>query len=289
MKPGFLGIGAQKCASTWIYRVLEAHPDTCMSSPKELDFFSYHYHFGFNWYESHFLDCGSALIAGDNSPSYFCDPLAAERAFAYNPDFKVVVALRDPIKRMYSNHLHEIRLGHIDDGMTFETGLQNNPMYIEQSRYGHHLAFWFKAFPKAQILVLFQEDIQRDPEGEASKLLSFLGLDPMSNVSAVKKRSNSSEVPRYGWLESLFRGVGKLLRKCGLSRFADEVRAISWVDCLRRKNRVHLSDNTPPMDPETEEKLVSLLEEDSRQLSKLLDGARLPWSYRYPGINSKLA
>lgn len=39
MKPGFIGIGAQKCASSWIYDILLDHPEVSMSEKKELDFF----------------------------------------------------------------------------------------------------------------------------------------------------------------------------------------------------------------------------------------------------------
>lgn len=40
LKCDFIGIGVQKSATTWVYRVLEDHPNVQVSFPKELDFFS---------------------------------------------------------------------------------------------------------------------------------------------------------------------------------------------------------------------------------------------------------
>lgn len=281
MKPNLLGIGAQKCASTWVYRVLEEHPDVCMSDPKELDFFSFHYHFGFRWYESHFTAVKPVRIAGEISPSYLCDAMAAERAFAYNPGFRVVVTLRDPVERMFSNHLHEIRLGHIGSGTTFEEGLENNPMYFEQSRYGHYLSSWFRVFPREQILVLFQEEVEKNPLQQAERLESFLGLSHPDERSAVGRRSNRSEAARLAWLESLFKGAGKMMRRIGLAPLVDRLRAMSWVDSLRQKNKVHLSGQVPQMLPETREKLIGMLEKDVSELSQLLGDQTLPWLSRY--------
>ena len=110
-KVDFVGIGAQKCATSWIYNALKEHPDVYVSDPKELDFFSCHYNLGFFWYDQHFRDAGNAGVAGEISPSYLCDLSAPERAFEYNSRLKVIVVLREPVERAYSNHLHEVRSG----------------------------------------------------------------------------------------------------------------------------------------------------------------------------------
>ena len=83
MQPNFLGLGAQKCASSWIHKILEDHPDVFVSQPKELDFFTNYFNRGYTWYERHFNGAGSAKAIGEVSPSYFCDPLAPERIRRY--------------------------------------------------------------------------------------------------------------------------------------------------------------------------------------------------------------
>jgi len=174
-KANFLGIGAQKCASTWIHRVLEDHPQVKVSTPKELDFFSYYYNHGFQWYERHFEESEPCLVRGEISTSYFYDWFAPERAAEYNPDFRLIVSLRDPVDRAYSNHLHEIRIGHyIGPDLGFEAGLAQNPMYIEQSRYWKQFQHWLQFFPKERFLVLIQEEIMADPTYAVHQLYEFL-------------------------------------------------------------------------------------------------------------------
>ena len=144
MKVNFIGIGAQKCASTWVHRILYDHPEVAIYLGKEIDFFSNDYVLGYQWYEKQLGDVSSSVKAmGEISPSYFADSDTPNRVFLYNPDMKIVLSLRDPIERAYSNHLHQIRIGYFaGQDLDFDKGMKNNPMYLEQSRYAQHLARW---------------------------------------------------------------------------------------------------------------------------------------------------
>jgi hypothetical protein len=74
------------------------------------------------------------------------------------------LSLRDPVERALSNHRHEVRVGHLAGAdLSFETGLANNPMYVEQGLYATHLKNWMRHFPRADILVVLMEDIASDP------------------------------------------------------------------------------------------------------------------------------
>ena len=108
MKPNFIGIGAQKCASTWVYKVLQDHPQAYVSEPKELNFFSYYYNHGFQWYERFFENTRDRIAVGEISPSYFNASAAPYRVCQYNSNMRVIVTLRDPVERAYSHHLWEV-------------------------------------------------------------------------------------------------------------------------------------------------------------------------------------
>lgn len=217
MKPTFIGIGAQKCASTWIYDILRDHPEVALSEPKELDFFSYHYDHGFQWYERHFskhLDMGAV---GEISPSYFHEPAVPVRIKSYLPQAKVLISLRDPVERAISNHKHEVRVGHISgDDLSFETGLANNPMYIEQGLYATHLSRWLQYFSPAQMLIIFLEDIVADPEGVARCIYEFLGVDSSHRSAALEQQSNASHITRYSGLEALRKNLRMTAKSAGL-------------------------------------------------------------------------
>ena len=81
LKLDFLGIGAQRAGTTWVARMLEAHPDICLSEPKELHFFnekpSYVWgpvneNFGpsFDWHGKHFAHCRKGSVKGEFTPHY---------------------------------------------------------------------------------------------------------------------------------------------------------------------------------------------------------------------------
>jgi len=278
-KPSFIGIGAQKCASTWIYRVLEDHPEVAVSAPKELDFFSYHYERGFQWYERHFGEGPHIRARGELSPSYFCDPRAPERARRYEPELRLILALRDPVQRAYSNHLHEIRLGHFrGDDLGFEAGLQNNPMYLEQSRYARHLRRWLECFSLRRTLVLIQEEIERDPWGEARRLYAFLGVDPGHRSAFLHRRANPSYAERLPGVDALTRGLGRYARALGAGPLVEAVRNHPRVRALRDANRRPLTWDIPPPAPGTRERLEHELAADTLELTRLLGRPSLPWA-----------
>src|SRR5450432_1780443 len=70
-RPTYVGIGAQKCASTWLHSILAEHPEVAVPEVKEVDFFSYRYDYGYQWYERCFRSSKPARARGEISPSYF--------------------------------------------------------------------------------------------------------------------------------------------------------------------------------------------------------------------------
>src|SRR5690606_14960898 len=90
----FLGIGVQKAGTTWLHRVLKAHPEIFMAEAddKDLRFFNAYYDRGYRWYERHF-DSGDARRRGEFSTSYFYSKDAPERVYRYNPNMQLVLSL----------------------------------------------------------------------------------------------------------------------------------------------------------------------------------------------------
>jgi hypothetical protein len=72
--PDFIGIGAQRTGTSWIYACLYEHPQVCMPQ-KEIGFFSRDRNWsrGFEWYEQIFAECPPGAIAGEFSTSYLTD------------------------------------------------------------------------------------------------------------------------------------------------------------------------------------------------------------------------
>ncbi|GAA3852745.1 sulfotransferase family protein [Celeribacter arenosi] len=277
MKPTVIGIGAQKCASSWVHTVMGSHPEISVSTPKEIDFFSYYFDRGYAWYERHFEDCGSSHHAYEASPSYLYDPRAPERVATYFPELKIVALLRDPVERAYSNHLHEVIKGHIGP-VDFETGLRNNPGYLDQGRYGAHLARWFAAFPRDQVLVLFAEEISADAEAAISRLYRFVGVDDAFRSPIHHERRNESDRARVPLLRNALRAGGDFLRANGLEAHLARAKAMGPVSRLMRANSVDIRCEIPPMKAETRALLRDFFAADAAHLSTLLGRSDLPWT-----------
>lgn len=277
----FLGLGAQKCASTWLYKVLATHPQVHLPAVKELDFFSYHYDRGFQWYERHFDGSDAALCTGEVSPSYFHDPAAPARVRRYRPQMRLLVTLRDPVDRAISNHKHEVRLGHFSGpDLSFEAGLANNPMYVEQGLYGKHLANWLEYFPREQIYVALMEDIRAEPDRVAREVFGFLGIDTAFESSAVAQRFNASFATRSESLTKLKDRLYQWSRSNATSWLWSAAAGIGARGVYRRLNVIESDSVIPSPRPETLRELRELFAEDIRELETLLGRDLSQWRCR---------
>ncbi|MEO1276930.1 MAG: sulfotransferase, partial [Pseudomonadota bacterium] len=133
-----IGLGGQKCASSWVWEVLARHPDIAATPEKELDFFSYRHDRGTAWYAAQWSGPGLRL---ESSPSYLHDPRAPGRLARFAPDARLFVTLRDPVERAYSHHLHEIAKGHIAP-MPFAEAIRANSDYLALGIYATALKRW---------------------------------------------------------------------------------------------------------------------------------------------------
>ncbi len=277
MKPTFIGIGAQKCASTWVYDILADHPEAYVSEKKELDFFSNYYDFGFEWYERNFIDTNKKII-GEISPSYFHGVSVPTRIKQYNPEVKLIVLLRNPEQRAISNHQHEVRTGHIQgEDLSFEYGMKNNPSYIEQGLYATHLENWLVHFPKEQLLVLLFDDVIKDPVAVSKRVYQFLEIDPNHQSAALTQRSNESYVNRSAGAEAIKNGVRSIIRKIGLGSLWNTTGKLGFQKIYRNLNRTSSNTVIPPMKEATKQQLKESFENEIKRLEKLIDRPLKHW------------
>ena len=281
IKISFIGIGGQKCASTWIYDILADQKEVALSRAKELDFFSNYWDRGYGWYENQFERDRliAAKVIGEVSPSYLSDTDAPARAAQYNPDMRIILTLRNPIDRAYSNHKHNIRQGFVfGDDLSFEKSLAENPTYIEHGYYGKHLEKWLKYFPKEQILIIYFEDIVANPEGVAAGVYRFLGISEDFVTANFRKKSNESVAVANVRLALFVDGIRNYVKASNM---------ISWVWGLlnmlgvraiyRLLNMREVNSKIPKMLPETRDYLASLYRSDIDLLESIVGHPLTGW------------
>ena len=66
----FLGIGAQKAGTTWIYQHLSRHPQICFPAGKEIHFWDHYRNNGVDWWTSLFADDHPGRKQGEITPAY---------------------------------------------------------------------------------------------------------------------------------------------------------------------------------------------------------------------------
>lgn len=196
--PEFLIIGAQKAGTTSLHAYLCEQAAVVPPSTKEVHYFDNAYPCGSGWYRAHFQRRREGTITGEATPYYLFHPAVPERVARDLPGCRLVVLLRDPIYRAYSQHHHECVLGFED--LPFEEAVESEPgrlageeqrlltepgyrsfshqhhSYIARGRYAEQLERWFAAFDRNRILILSAEDLFADPERLVSQVQDFIGV-----------------------------------------------------------------------------------------------------------------
>jgi hypothetical protein len=268
----FIGIGGQKCASTWLYDILEDHPQACLSVDKELDFFSSYWDRGYEWYESKFSNADTTKkVIGEVSPSYLCNIEAPARLKKYNQDTKIIVILRHPVDRAFSNHKHNVRQGFVlSDDVTFEASIQNNPTYVEHGMYYSALKYWLEAFPKEQILIILFDDILKNADKIAKEVYTFLNISTEHVSEALNKKSNESAAVANIRLALFVDKLRKSAKRRGLMPGWNIMRNIGLRYIYRSINQKNIELAIPKMLDKTRHELLDIFRSDTESLSALL-------------------
>lgn len=110
MFPTFAIIGAQKSASTFLQKQLQAHPDIFLPDGELATFEDPQYEdYDPQIFASHFSPDWDAKALGLKRPSYLHEPEVPRRLARHLPGIKLIVSLRDPVDRAVSAYFHQVR------------------------------------------------------------------------------------------------------------------------------------------------------------------------------------
>lgn len=202
-RPDFILAGVPKSGTTAVWTWLNSHPDVHMSKVKEPGFFA--------WSSStptprsgpfddlYYGACVTkpedyaALFAGadgrkrgEASVIYALTPEAPGRIAHALPGVKVVLILRDPVARAFSQFSHHVRDG-LEPLSDFEAALRAEPErlasgwspfhgYMAGSRYEKIIARFRVAFPAADLHIMLYDDLLADPNATWDELCRFIGI-----------------------------------------------------------------------------------------------------------------
>jgi hypothetical protein len=187
-KLSFAIVGAIKGGTTALDYFLGQHPDVCTAIQKETHFFCRDIFFRgdhpkYQWLDFSFPGYRGEKAVGEATPEYMYFATAAERMYTYNPDLKLVILLRDPADRAYSQYRMEVARG--TERRSFATAVAAD-LKAEDGTEGLYTAggFYLAAidrlsrwFPFRQIHLIRSEDLACRHQETLSAVHEFLGID----------------------------------------------------------------------------------------------------------------
>lgn len=192
-QPHFVVIGAVKAATTWIQKQLQRNPRIYMPDP-EPHFFSSHFEQGHEFYRSFFKDAPSGAVKGEKSADYLAHPDAASRLARCLPRSRLVVQLRDPVERAYSDYKMFYRRGTVHGPPEDFLACAEcpHPRFLRDGLYGLHLERWLDHFPQEQVLVYLHDDVIASPEGVVRTVSAHIGVEPHHAPASYERENDSS-------------------------------------------------------------------------------------------------
>lgn len=194
--PEFVIIGAAKAATTWLRNQLFARPDVFLPK-EEPHFFSREYGRGEEWYHSWFQGAADNQSIGEKSADYLADPLAPERMSRLLPSARLVVQLRNPVERAYSDYCMLYRRGSVGADISSYLGSQPSPepRFLEDGLYFKHISRFLDWYPASQIKVITYDDIRGCPEQMVAEIATFLDLPELPQPLPLVPNANVKDAP----------------------------------------------------------------------------------------------
>ena len=196
--PHFIGIGAQKAGTTWLYEALAQHPQVSFPAGKEIHFWDAQRDKGVEWYRSLFAQAAPGTRAGEITPAYAILPPAVLREIrALNPGLRAIYVLRNPIERAWSAALMALERAEMQADEASDAWFTDHfraRSSMQRGDYETCLRNWRAAFDPAQILVARYETLRDEPLALLAACCRHLDVDAgfyRSRAGALPARSGA--------------------------------------------------------------------------------------------------
>src|SRR5437764_4547292 len=203
----FIVGGVQKAGTTALHDFLAQHPHVALLPDQALHFFDKEEHFAaepdYRILHGNFKPGWRWRVAGEVTADYLYYPSALERIAQYSPQMKLIVSLRNPTERAFSQW--NMRRDKGQEPLDFVAALQRDQQigvwqrprgngYIARSLYSPQLEHVFELFPRDQVLVLKYEEFRRDSSPMLDRLFDFIGVPRLQRFK--NKRRNVGSYSR---------------------------------------------------------------------------------------------
>ena len=206
MKPTFLIIGAQKGGTTPGIWYLNQHPEIYVYKG-EAHFFDDddNYKKGIDWYENKFFNENKHFIRnkkhrGEKTPIYCFFRKSIDRIKKAYPNIKLLLFLRNPISRAYSQYNHIQQVGSKDriaklKGLPLKEIIERDlkkkyyrqyDTILQRGYYLEQIEYILSKFPRKNLKIIIGERYKREPLQVNNEIFKFLRLKPMQSIKIRK-------------------------------------------------------------------------------------------------------
>ena len=295
MMPNFIILGAAKSGTTALYHYLQQHPQIYLSPIKETEFFAFEGE-DLNFqgpkdmprlsittledYQAQFDGVEDETAIGEASPVYLYSSKAPERIHNYLPDAKLIVILRNPVERAYSQFLMFVRdnreplrdfMQAVDEE---ETRIAQNWAwgwhYVRVGLYHQQLKRYFERYRREQIKVYLHEELKSNTDGVLRDIFDFLEVDN-TFIPNTSVKHNISGIPQNNLIHSWL--YKKNLIKELVKPFLSEKLRKDIFRKLKKKQKLH----KPELTKEIKQQLLPFFQEDILKLQELIDKDLSGW------------
>lgn len=215
--PDFLIIGGMRCGTTSLHEMMRGHPNLCFPSKKEVHFFdkrNSQLGVSVQEYGTLFTPCSVDKLCGEATPDYLstegCDRFICEVI----PSVKLIIILRNPVDRAWSHYLFseykkvetlEFRAALNTEEERLKIKSDHSDIffsYLQRSLYIEHILRFETLFGRAQIKILFLEELIQNTRRVLADVFYFLGL--MDTPSLAKAPHLNRTLKSRGVLKMAF-------------------------------------------------------------------------------------
>ncbi|MBL4708840.1 MAG: sulfotransferase domain-containing protein [Flavobacteriales bacterium] len=196
MLPNFICVGAQKAGSSSLYKLLKSHPELHVSEQKEIHYYNIeeNYNKGLDYYKSFFNEgYQEQKLIGEFTPDYLQYTFVPDRINKDLGNIKIIIILRHPVTRAYSQFNFHKMNKHEEMDSDFESCMRDEELtlgiksreewyypayYRSKSMYFEQVKRYVEVFGKENVqLVVFEEMIKDRQNPNLIETCRFLGVN----------------------------------------------------------------------------------------------------------------
>jgi len=280
-----MGIGAEKAGTTKIADLLAAHPNICLSEPKEVHYFNeklgYNHQFinqnygkSLAWYEKHFAHAKKGQLVGEFSTGYLPDLEAPKNIHTLFPNIRLIVCLRNPVDRAYSQYIM-YRYYFKAESREFDETVRNEAEYVEKGLYEEQLKRYLQYFSKDQLHIIVLEEFKKNSDEVLKKLYQFVGVDETFVPDNLKEKSNAAKAIKSPFVSKLMGWFSAVMVALKLSSVLTYLKEIGLKKLVMKFNTDKVE--YAPMTAETKSFLQLQFLDDINRLEKLINKDLSAW------------